>query len=154
MNRTIWQTRHARKQKFVRWELDVEPGRTVKICPLQEAPLPGCRRADLGLAQATVVTFTPTRARVVQAARVPSAPSPFLAVTLRASYFIGDGLAGYGPETARRVLRWIVSPDEPWLPPSAGPQDAVPKEAEASLGDKAGGARVHSDGPDTSGDYP
>lgn len=60
--------------------------------------------------QATVVTFTHTTARVVQAICMPLAPEPALRLSLRASYYIGDGLVDYNPATAREILRWIVAP--------------------------------------------
>jgi hypothetical protein len=55
-------------------------------------------------------------------------------------------LIDYNLDTARKVLRWIISPDEPRFPLSADSHETNPTKAEVELGEKIG--RVPSDNSD------
>ncbi|KAK0702776.1 hypothetical protein B0H67DRAFT_392092 [Lasiosphaeris hirsuta] len=107
-------------ERFDGWELDVQDG-PIKV---------------------TVITFTGIYARVVQAACIPKASSPIVRLTYRGSFFVGTGLASWDAGVARDILRWMMWPEEPLLPPTEeedGRRQEAPKRA-------ADGQRVPSGG--------
>ncbi|KAK0641466.1 hypothetical protein B0T16DRAFT_461525 [Cercophora newfieldiana] len=93
MNKPVWESGHpvlCRNPNFMGWELDEKPG-PVKV---------------------TVVTFTLYQARILQASCDASSSSPSLNISLRASYPLRDGRSS--EEVARKILRWLLSRDQPW----------------------------------------
>ncbi|KAK0741194.1 hypothetical protein B0T18DRAFT_393858 [Schizothecium vesticola] len=122
MNKAVWRIPQAHEPlpTFAVWELDAKDG------PIK----------------ATVVTFTSTRVRVIQTGCLPTS-SPIVTLAERASLFIGDGLTGYDLDVARSVVRWIMYPDEPPLPPA---QPLLP----SAIPTKTYGRRMPSGGSDTS----
>ncbi|EAQ83006.1 predicted protein [Chaetomium globosum CBS 148.51] len=122
--------------------------------PQTYEPLPTFAGWDLdwkdGPVKATVVTFTSTSVRVIQAGCLPSL-SP--TVTEQPPLFIGEGLTGYNIDIdiARSIVRWIICPGEPLLPSN----DMLPSfsKSRAMLASpKADRCRIFSDGSGTSED--
>jgi hypothetical protein len=56
--------------------------------------------------------------RVVQAACIPKASSPVVRFTYRGSFFIGTGEASWDKDVVRDIIRWMIWPEDPPLPPT------------------------------------
>ncbi|KAH6623870.1 hypothetical protein F5144DRAFT_623711 [Chaetomium tenue] len=103
-----------------------------------------------GPGKATIITFTSTCVRVIQAGCLPSL-SPTITVTEQPPLFMGEGLTGYNIDIARGIVWWIICLGEPPLP-SSDMLRSSSKGRAVFASSTADRCRIPSDGSDTSED--